>query len=53
MLNKLEKALGYKFRDPELLRMALTHTSVQTRSIRTHCAAMSGWNSLGIPLSAS
>ena len=27
MLNKLEKALGYKFRDPELLRMALTHTS--------------------------
>ena len=22
MLNKLEKALGYKFRDPELLRMA-------------------------------
>ena len=25
MLNKLEKALGYKFRDPELLRMALTH----------------------------
>ena len=27
MLNKLEKALGYKFRDPGLLRMALTHTS--------------------------
>ena len=33
MLNKLEKALGYKFRDPELLRMALTHTSCANENL--------------------
>ena len=33
MLNKLEKALGYKFRDPELLRMALTHTTVEAQQL--------------------
>lgn len=53
MLNKLEKALGYKFRDPELLRMALTHTSCANEIYQDPLRSYERLEFLGDPLSAS